>query len=98
MLPSSVLLLGKRVLLYYIGYSLRRDVPHQLAIGLAVSDDGGANFRRAAAGPVLAIGPFDPYFASTPCVARAGDGFRMYYASGVGWELDCERPDYRCHI
>jgi hypothetical protein len=41
-------LIGNRIFLYYFGISLRRDVPYQSAIGLAISDDGGASFRRAA--------------------------------------------------
>ncbi len=84
--PSVALFVGDRIFLYYIGISLRRDVPHQLAIGLAISQDGGASFRRAGPGPVLSTGPFDPYFASTPHVAYRDGEFRMHYMSGVAWE------------
>jgi hypothetical protein len=84
--PSAALFVGERIFLYYIGISLRRDVPHQLAIGLAISEDGGDSFRRAAPGPVLSTGPFDPFFASTPHVAHQGGVFTMHYMSGAAWE------------
>jgi hypothetical protein len=60
----------------------------QVSIGLAVSEDG-LRFRRAFAGPVHGIGPFDPYFASAPTVLRTDDGYRMWYVGGRQWrEVD----------
>ena len=53
-------------------------------IGLAVSDDG-LRFRRAFAGPVHGIGPFDPYFTSAPTLLRTSDGYRMWYVGGTQW-------------
>lgn len=82
--PSCALRVGGRVHLYYTGVHTRPDVSFQLAIGLAVSDDG-LSFRRACPGPVRAIGPYDPCFVSTPCVRPDGGGFRMWYMSGTGW-------------
>lgn len=82
--PSTVLRIDGRIHLYYTGMALRSDVPYQLAIGLAISDDG-LTFRRAGEGPVLSIGPHDPLFVSTPCVRRTSDGFAMWFASGVAW-------------
>lgn len=93
--PSAALFVGGRVFLYYIGISLRRDVPHQLAIGLAISEDGGASFCRAASGPVLSTGPFDPFFASTPHVTYQSGVFRMHYMSGAAWERRGDQFDAR---
>ena len=68
-------------------------MPYQIAVGLAISDDDGRSFRRAAAGPVMSAGRHDPCFVSTPCVWRDGDRFRAVYMSatrwvrlGTGWE------------
>jgi hypothetical protein len=91
--PSSALFVGTRVFLYYVGFSLRRDVPHQLAIGLAVSEDGGATFRRAVPGPVLSTGPFDPFFSSTPHVEYRDGAFGMHYMSGIAWQRHGDRFD-----
>jgi hypothetical protein len=83
---AAALRVGNQVWLYYSGFSPRSDVPYQIAIGLAVSDDGGRSFRRAFDGPVLNTGPHDPHFVSTPCVWREGEGFRALYSSVVRWE------------
>jgi hypothetical protein len=84
--PATALFVGSEIHLYYTGFSLRRDVPYQTAIGLAISADGGSTFRRASAGPLLSAGPYDPFFVSTPCVRQAGDGLQMWYLSGIKWQ------------
>jgi hypothetical protein len=67
---------------------VRRDVRGQVSIGLAVSEDG-LKFRRAFAGPVHGIGPFDPYFTSAPIVLPTPSGYRMWYVGGTQWrEVD----------
>jgi hypothetical protein len=91
--PSAALFVGARVFLYYVGFSLRRDVPHQQAIGLAISEDGGTTFRRAAPGPVLSTGPFDPFFTSMPHVAWRNGAFEMHYMSGTAWPRYGDRFD-----
>ena len=80
---SAVLEVDGQVLLWYTGMRLARDVPHELAIGLAVSDDGGLSFRKSSRQPVLASGL--PSFATTPCVRRVGNGFEMWYSAGTEW-------------
>jgi hypothetical protein len=96
--PSMALLVRDRIFLYYVGISLRQDVPYQQAIGLAISDDGGATFHRAAAGPVLSVGPFDPYFTSIPHVSHAGGAFRMHYVSAFAWDQCRDQLEVRYHI
>ena len=87
-LPSCALATEGEIRLYYIGVALRRDVPWQTAIGLAVSEDG-INFRRVTPGPVLAVGPYDRYFTTTPTVLRDATGYRMWYSGGTQWyEVD----------
>jgi hypothetical protein len=91
--PSAALFVGARVFLYYVGFSLRRDVPHQQMIGLAISKDGGATFHRAASGPVLSTGLFDPYFTSMPHVTQRNGAFELHYMSGVAWPRHGDRFD-----
>ena len=83
-LPCSALQVDGRVYLYYNGNHLRTDVPYQMGIGLAVSDDG-LHFERLTPGPVLSTGPRDPYSVASPCVRREGDGFEMWYVSFHEW-------------
>jgi hypothetical protein len=77
---------GKKRYLYYIGWSKRVTVPFHTAIGLAISDNGGA-FERLP-GPVLDRNPYDPYFVSTPCVLKEGNLWKMWYLSGLGWQAE----------
>jgi hypothetical protein len=91
--PSCALVVGDQVRLYYTGVAVRRDVRVQLAIGLAVSEDG-LRFRKQFPGPILATGPFDPYFTGSPVVRPTPDGFRMWYTSGTEWRLVRGQLDY----
>ena len=79
-----------RVALYYIGWNVPNDVPFHNSIGVALSEDGGRSFNRPFRGPLLDRNPHDPLFVSTPHVRQEGDGFRMWYLSGVAWERDGE--------
>lgn len=98
MMPGAALFVGDRVFLYYFGISLRRDVPYQQAIGLAISENGGGSFTRAFPGPVLSTGPGDPFFTSAPHVTRAAGRFHMHYLSAFAWEWRHGRFDARYHI
>lgn len=80
--------------LYYIGWNIRSTVPYQVSIGLAEAD--GAAWRRVD-GPILERSPSDPWFCSNPCVVPDGDGWRMWYLSGLGWNQTAGQwsPSYR---
>lgn len=80
-----------RVWLYYLGMHLRADVPYGLSIGLATSPDG-ETFTRHAEGPVLSIGPQDPYFISLLHARRAGGGFEGWYMSATSWQTRDDGP------
>ena len=45
-MPSSIVTVGNKKYLYYIGWTTRKSVPYQNAVGLAVSNDGGKTFSR----------------------------------------------------
>jgi len=80
-----------RLFLYYVGWNPGPRPPLFYAtIGLAISDDEGATFRRRGPAPVMARSDHDPCLVTSPCV-RVEDGlFRMWYVSGFRWE---ERKD-----
>lgn len=80
----SALLRGGMIHLYYAGIHLRRDVPYGIALGLAASPDG-RRFERAAPGPVMAVGPQDPWFCSVAHVTDTPAGSTAWYTSGTGW-------------
>jgi hypothetical protein len=98
MMPSCVVGDGNRKYMYYMGWSPQRTVSYHVAIGLAVSDDGGMTYRRYASGPVLDRGPNEPFFCSAPCVLRIGSLWRIWYLSCTGWEEIDGHPEPKYHI
>lgn len=91
--PSHAVAWNGRTYLYYVGWTQGRSVPFLSAIGLAVSEDKGATFRRASPAPLLGRSPSDPYFTATCFVQPGTEGWRMWYTSGLGW--DGEHGDAR---
>lgn len=79
-----------RLHLYYTGWTLGRTVPFYLAIGLAVSDDGGRTFEKVSPAPVLGRHRVDPFLCASPSILVEGGVWRMWYISAVRWE---ERPE-----
>lgn len=84
-MPSWVVKESGNVYLYYIGWSVRKDVPYQNSIGLAMSRDNGDTFEKVTKGPMLGTDPQEPYFCSTPCVISRLNADHLYYLSCVGW-------------
>jgi len=62
-----------------------------MAIGLAVSDDGGETFVRFSDGPIMCRSQYDPWIVSTPWVLREKNGWRMWYLSGLGWKSNGDK-------
>jgi hypothetical protein len=89
---------GGRRYHYYTGWTLGVTVPFYLAIGAAVSDDGGLTYRRLSEGPILGTGPHDPYLTASPCVLVEAGVWRMWYVSGTRWETVEGRPKHYYNI
>lgn len=84
-MPTAVVRIENEIRLYYIGWTVRDDVPYHNAIGLAISRDNGTTFERAFEGPILSTSIIDPLFCSTAEVQRHEDGWIMWYASTTHW-------------
>ncbi len=85
-MPSWIVTHENRKYLYYIGWSPRVTVPYHLAIGLAVSEDGGRSFQKISEGPLLDRSLDEPFFNTAPCVLEDEGRWRMWYVSCTGWE------------
>jgi hypothetical protein len=85
-------------LLYYIGWSLGVRVPFYTFVGCAISQDEGRTFTRVSRAPILPRSSVDPFLTTAPWVMRDGRRWRMWYASGTGWEETNEGPLHRYHI
>jgi hypothetical protein len=86
---------GARWLLYYTGWMLGRTVPFYLAIGLAVSEDGGVSFRKHSIAPLLDRSDADPFLTASPSVLIEDGVWRMWYVSALEWELRTEGARHR---
>ena len=94
-MPSCAVRDGQEVRLYYSGWCrLAGGAPYHNSTGLAVSEDGGATFRRACRGPVLDRSPGEPFSATSPWVLRHGDAWHAYYSSGVDWIQVEGKPEH----
>lgn len=92
-MPSSILTVGNRKYLYYIGWTTRGTVPFQNAVGLAVSEDGGKVFRKISEGPIITVNFIEPYFSGTAFVIFEDNLFKMWYLSCIKWEKFDGKPE-----
>ena len=95
-MPSWLVSTEDELRLYYVGWNVIGTVPYRLSIGVAVSKDGGQTFKRYSQGPLVNLSTREPFFATSPCVHREGDTWRMWYVSCTGWKFinNCWEPAY----
>ncbi len=84
--------------LYYIGWNPQVTVPYRLAIGLAISKDGGDSFHKFSDGPICERAIDEPFFNTAPCVIHEGGKWRMWYVSCTGWKIVNSRAEPRYHV
>jgi len=85
-MPSSIINVGSKKYLYYIGWTTRKTVPYQNAIGLAISDDGGKTFNKFSEGPIITVNNIEPYFSGTAYVSYDNGIYKMWYLSCIKWD------------
>jgi hypothetical protein len=84
-MPSCLVEVDGRLLLYYTGWTLGGTVPFHFHIGLAVSPDGGETFERVSEAPVLGRNRHDPLLTASAWVLRENGALRMWYVSATAW-------------
>jgi hypothetical protein len=85
--------------LYFSGWTRGVSVPFYDYVGLAVSSDGGQTFERVSPAPILERNRIDPYLTGPPCVLiENGRRWRMWYSSGVRWDVVDGQPKHFYHI
>jgi hypothetical protein len=91
-LASSIVTIGNKRHLYYVGWNPRVNVSYHLSIGLAISE-GGGEFKKYSNGPILDRGIYEPFFSTAPCVLKIGDEWKMWYVSCTGWKMINNYPE-----
>jgi predicted GH43/DUF377 family glycosyl hydrolase len=85
--PVSVVEVGDLVWAYYAGWTRAESVPFNVAIGGAVSSDGGNTFTKLGSGPVLSYSLDEPFVLSGPKIRRFGGRWYLWYIAGRKWKL-----------
>jgi predicted GH43/DUF377 family glycosyl hydrolase len=91
--PVSVITIGNKLYVYYAGWTRCESVPFNVAIGVAVSKDGGETFEKMGDGPVLSYSPNEPFILSGPKIRKFGNKYYLFYIAGRKWILDNGRPE-----
>ncbi|HXW28342.1 MAG TPA: hypothetical protein VEK55_03180 [Xanthobacteraceae bacterium] len=84
-MPCDIVDNGDEVWLFYTGWSRGTTVTYVLSVGLAVSRDGGASFRKAFEGPVLDRTRYEPFMTMAAFILREGERWHAWYGSGIGF-------------
>jgi sucrose-6-phosphate hydrolase SacC (GH32 family) len=98
--PTSVIRHGGEIRAYYGGWTRCTSVPFDVAIGYAISRDGGVTFEKQGAGPVLSASLHEPFVISGPKIRRFGDRWFLWYIAGTKWIPNHGRaePVYRIRM
>lgn len=83
--PTSVIRHDNKVYAYYGGWTRCESVPFDVAIGMAVSRNGGVTFERFGDGPVLSASVNEPFILSGPKIRKFNDQFYLWYIAGREW-------------
>ena len=91
--PTSVIREGNEIRAYYGGWTRCASVPFNVAIGYAISRDGGITFEKQGPGPVLPADLDEPFVISGPKIRRFDDRWCLWYIAGTKWISNAGRPE-----
>ncbi|MDO6763956.1 hypothetical protein [Agarivorans sp. 1_MG-2023] len=93
--PLSPLRHGNRIWAYTCGWSRRKSVSVETAIGFAESVDGGRTFRKLGNGPIMSASHQESCLVGDAFVKHYEGQFHMWYMFGTGWKRfdDNSPPD-----
>ena len=84
--PVSVIRYGDEVRAYYAGWTRCESVPFNVAIGMAISRDGGMSFTKQGNGPIISYSPDEPFVLSGPKIRRFNNIWYLWYIAGRKWK------------
>lgn len=98
-LPSSILKVGKKIFLYYIGWRPGGTTRFSLIAGLAISNNNGKKFKRYSNSSVLNTNSQEPVSILTaPSVLKIKKNlYYMWYVSGIEWK-NKDYPKYNIKL
>lgn len=84
--PVTIIRSGVEVIAYYGGWTRCESIPFTVSIGMAVSQDDGATFKKLGEGPLLTSNINDPFVLSGPKVRNFGGKWYLFYVAGTKWQ------------
>ena len=85
--PVSVTREADEIWAYYAGWTRCESVPFNVAIGAAISRDGGKTFTKLGKGPILSYTLDEPFVLSGPKVRRFNNQWQLFYIAGNKWKM-----------
>lgn len=84
-MPTDIIEVNSVKYLYYIGWSLRLDVPYHNNLGLAISTDNGNTWNKFSNGPVFSTNCVETGYIGTVEILIEDGVWRMWYLSCRDW-------------
>lgn len=78
---------------YYAGWTRCESVPFNVAIGVAISKDGGSTFSKLGKGPIISYSMDEPFVISGPKIRRFNNQWQLFYIAGRKWKLVKGKPE-----
>ncbi len=91
--PVSVIRNGQDVVAYYGGWTRCESVPFNVAIGMAISKDGGETFKKTGNGPILSYSLNEPFILSGPKIRKFNNRWYLFYIAGNKWIYNNGNPE-----
>ena len=85
MLLGDVIRHDGKIMMYYVGFQLVKQVKFLAFTGLAISNDNGESFTRVSQTPILDRGHDGLFFRAVHSVVVEDGVFHMWYGAGSSW-------------
>lgn len=88
-MPTDIIDVDGVKYMYYIGWSLRIDIPYHNNLGLALSLDNGHTWQKYSNGPIFSTNSIETGYIGTVEILREDGIWKMWYLSCRDWiEID----------
>jgi hypothetical protein len=91
--PFSAVQFNGQLLGFYGGWTRCESVPFNVAIGSAISRDGGTTFSKNGRGPTISYSQNEPFILSGPKIRVVNGKLTLYYIAGRKWIVSGGRPE-----
>jgi hypothetical protein len=88
-MSGSVIRIGSKLHMYYVGWTRKVSVPYNWEVGLAFSSDNGISFEKYGRGPIIGSTPREPFLqAGCSSIVFFKNEYHLFYTSGINWLTD----------